>query len=145
MKTVMIFGTFDKLHPGHINFITQAKKYGDYLVLVLARDETIKKLKGHWPIENIEVRAHNIAVTELVDLIFYGKLSGYYQVIKKYKPDIICLGYDQTHFIDKLEEKINKYGLISKIVRLKSYRPNIYKTSIIKHTINTQIYTNITD
>lgn len=127
----MIFGTFDKLHPGHINFIKQAKKYGNYLVLVLARDETIKKLKGHWPMEDIEKRAYNIAVTELVDLIFYGKLSGYYQVIKKYKPDVICLGYDQTYLTDNLAEKIKQYNLKTKIVRLKAYKPEKYKSSII--------------
>lgn len=127
----MIFGTFDLLHPGHINFIKQAKEYGDYLVLVLARDETVKKLKGHNPVENIETRVRNLAMTDLFNLIVYGKLSGYYLVIKKYKPDIICLGYDQTHLIGQLEDKIKKYGLKTKVVRLKSYKPNIYKTSII--------------
>lgn len=129
----MIFGTFDLLHPGHINFIKQAKKYGDYLILVLARDETVKGLKKHWPSEDIDTRAQNLAMTELVDLIVYGKLRGYYQVIKKYKPDIICLGYDQTYLTDKLVEKIRKYGLKTKIVRLKTYQPEKYKTSLLKN------------
>lgn len=130
MKSAMIFGTFDLLHAGHINFIKQAKKYGDYLTLILARDETVNKLKGHLPIDSIEIRANKIAAKNLVDFIIYGQLSDYYQVIKKYQPDIICLGYDQRHLTDKLEEKIKEFKLKTKVVRLKAYKPEKYKTSL---------------
>ena len=49
IKKVMIFGTFDKFHPGHINFLKQSEQYGDYLIVVVARDITVKKLKGKMP------------------------------------------------------------------------------------------------
>lgn len=138
--TVMIFGTFDLLHPGHINFIKQAKKCGDYLILILSRNETVKNLKGYYPSEDIETRAHNLALTELVNLIIYGRLDRHYQVIKKYQPDVICLGYDQNHFIDKLDEKIKQYGLKTKVIRLKAYKPERYKTSVIKRYNSARIY-----
>ena len=48
MKAVMVFGTFDILHPGHINFFKQAKKYGN-LIAVIARDRTVKQVKGRLP------------------------------------------------------------------------------------------------
>ena len=50
-------------------------------------------------------------------------------VIKKYKPDIICLGYDQKFFVDRLEDSIENI----KIVRMKSYKPEIYKSSKLKN------------
>ena len=44
----MAFGTFDLLHPGHINFLNQAKKHGQ-LIIVIARDKTVKEVKGKLP------------------------------------------------------------------------------------------------
>ena len=41
----MLFGTFDGLHEGHFDLFRQAKKYGDYLVVVVARDVNVKKIK----------------------------------------------------------------------------------------------------
>lgn len=43
MKKVLIFGSFDSLHKGHLNLFKQARKHGDKLIAVVARDETIKK------------------------------------------------------------------------------------------------------
>lgn len=44
-KIVMAFGTFDVFHPGHEYYLTQAKKYGDILIVVVARDKTVEKVK----------------------------------------------------------------------------------------------------
>ena len=44
-KIVMTFGTFDHLHPGHIYYLSEARKYGDYLITVVARDKTTGTLK----------------------------------------------------------------------------------------------------
>ncbi|HEY4500387.1 MAG TPA: adenylyltransferase/cytidyltransferase family protein, partial [Candidatus Paceibacterota bacterium] len=46
MKRVMVFGTFDILHPGHLYFLRAAKKLGDYLIVSLARDVNVRKIKG---------------------------------------------------------------------------------------------------
>ena len=35
MKRVICFGTFDHLHPGHLNYFQQAKELGDYLIVVI--------------------------------------------------------------------------------------------------------------
>ena len=43
MKLVMCFGTFDLLHLGHLHYFQEAKKHGDYLIVVIARDITKKK------------------------------------------------------------------------------------------------------
>ena len=49
MKKVMAFGTFDGLHPGHLNFLKQARRLGDSLVVVVARDANVRKIKGRFP------------------------------------------------------------------------------------------------
>ena len=49
MKRVVVFGVFDKLHPGHNHFLHQAKLFGDELVVCLARDTIVAELKGRPP------------------------------------------------------------------------------------------------
>ncbi len=128
MKTVMIFGTFDILHPGHKYFIKQAKKYGDYLITIVARDRTVKRLKGRLPINSEKQRLEAVKGLKLASKVALGNLTDKYRAIKKYRPDIICLGYDQHYFVDQLKQLNFKI----KIIRLKAYRPKKYKTSIIK-------------
>jgi len=135
MKTVMVFGTFDLLHPGHINFLRQAKKFGS-LMVIIARDGTVKKVKGKTPEHNELERLQGIICLNLAAIAVLGAIGDKYAVIKKYKPDIICLGYDQTHFTEQLENQINKFKLHAKIIRLKSFKPEKYKTSIIKKIIH---------
>jgi FAD synthetase len=44
-RVVMTFGTFDLLHPGHLHYLSEAKKLGDYLITIVARDATVERLK----------------------------------------------------------------------------------------------------
>jgi FAD synthetase len=130
MKKVLVFGTFDRLHPGHLNFFKQAKKYG-FLFIVVARDKTVKKTKGKFPKQSETKRITMIKKTYLAKKVLLGNLKDPYIIIKKIKPNIICLGYDQKFFIKDLPKKIKEFGLKTKIIRLKAYKPNIYKSSKI--------------
>ncbi|GBE16442.1 glycerol-3-phosphate cytidylyltransferase [bacterium BMS3Abin15] len=133
MKKVMIFGTFDIFHPGHQSFLEQAKKCGDYLIVVVARDETVVKVKKQGTINNERKRLETIKKNELSDKVVMGSLGDKYEVLKKHKPDVICLGYDQKFFVDKLKDKLEEFKLNNtKIIKLKSYRPEIYKSSKLK-------------
>jgi len=126
MKKILCFGTFDGLHPGHISFLKQAREYGDYLTVVIARDENVKKIKGEYPLEDEKKRFKNIKENSLVDVVLLGKKDLSYEIISEIKPDVICLGYDQR--VD--EKKIWSLDKI-KIVRLLPYREDIYKSSKI--------------
>ncbi len=132
MKRVLVFGTFDGLHPGHINFFGQAKKLGGHLAAVVARDVTVNLVKGHFPKRSELLRLAAVKQCKLIDEAMLGNLESPYEIIKKIKPDIIALGYDQTSFTTGLPEHIKKEDLNIEIVRLKSYKPETYHTSLIK-------------
>ena len=97
---VMVFGTFDIFHPGHRSFLKQAKKLGDYLIVVVARDKTVEITKKQKPINKEAIRVKIIKDSRLADKVILGGTGDKYAVIKKYRPDIICLGYDQKYFIE---------------------------------------------
>lgn len=122
---IMVFGTFDILHLGHLNFLKQAKKYGDYLIIVVARDKTVKKVKGKKPKKNEKIRLAEIKKLKIADRVVLGDLKNKLRIVYEFKPDIICLGYDQKNFVALLK-KI-KFPL--KIVRLKPYQAKEYKSS----------------
>lgn len=132
MRKVMVFGSFDLLHPGHLHLFRQAKQYGDYLIVSIARDETIEKLKGAKPKYSERERKAHVQELKIVDKAVLGDLEDHYKNIEEFRPDVICLGYDQKFFIENLEQEIEKRGLKIKIMRLMPYRANRYKSSKLK-------------
>ncbi len=133
MVKVMVFGAFDIFHPGHINFLEQARQYGDYLIVVIARDITVKNIKGAWPSNNEKDRLEQIKNSGLANKVILGNLGDKYRVIVNFNPDIICLGYDQNSFTNNLYKELKRLGLSdTKIIRLNPYKPEIYKSSKLK-------------
>ena len=130
VKKVIVFGTFDIFHNGHKNFLKQAKKHGDFLRVVVARDATVLKIKKYVPKHSEQERMDVIRKSALVNEVVLGGLNDKYEVIHDYKPDIICLGYDQKFFVKNLRKKLDESGLIkAKIFKMKPYNPEIYKSS----------------
>lgn len=128
MIRVIVFGTFDIIHPGHIHLLNEAKEYGDFLIVVIARDDTVCKIKGRPPKNNETTRLQNMVNLHIADKARLGCLGDKYQAITEEKPDIVALGYDQKEFIDNLEDAIEGHV---KIVRLAPYMPETYKNSKI--------------
>ncbi len=135
----MVFGTFDIFHPGHESFLRQAGKLGDFLIVVIARDATVLKVKKRRPLNSENKRLKTIIETGLADKVLLGSLSDKYAVIKKYKPDVICLGYDQKFFVDDLREKLNEFGLQKTMVeKMKPFKADIYKSSKLRQKIKSK-------
>lgn len=118
----MVFGTFDYLHIGHVRLFQQAKKYGDHLIVVIGRDTTVKKVKGEPPIHTEKERREIIGHLHIVDEVLLGDKKNVYAMLKKKKPQVIALGYDQEAFVDGIDSYLKKNGIVSRIVRLKPYR-----------------------
>ncbi len=129
MKTVMCAGTFDIIHPGHLYYLSEAMKYGDRLVVVVARDETSERIKGKKPLHNEKKRLEQVRTLEIVNEAVLGKSKNIFDIIQNIKPDVICLGYDQKVQKQKLEEELKKRNITAEVVRIGSYMPHLYKSS----------------
>ncbi len=134
MKTVMCFGTFDLLHLGHIYYLTQAKKQGDNLIVVIARDMT-KKKQGKVTFFSEKERLELVQNIKCVDLAVLGNYPDHFKVIEKHKPDVLCLGYDHAVSQEALQIKLAERNLHPQIVRIKPYKLEKQKSSKIKEWI----------
>lgn len=130
-KKILVFGTFDGIHLGHLSFLKQARRLGNQLVVAIARDKTVWKLKKKKPVANEQKRLELAQSLKIVDQAMIGdrEISSY-KIVKKLKPDMICLGYDQK----KLAADIKKRLPDVKIVVAKAYKSKKMHTS--KLTVN---------
>jgi len=133
MKKILAFGTFDILHLGHEYYLKESKKFGEKLYVVVALDETVKKVKGELPKNNENERLKKIQELDYVDKAIHGSKDDKLKVIEDIKPDIICIGYDQNSFTKDLQEKLMERGLNPLIIKFsKAHKPEIYKSSKLK-------------
>lgn len=111
MKTVLAAGVFDLLHYGHIRYLEEAKKAGGedaWLIVIVARDETVRRLKGHDPIIPEDQRRAVIEALKVVDAALLGHENmDLIRVIEQVKPDIVVIGHDQQSIKSQVE-KVNQ-------------------------------------
>jgi FAD synthetase len=131
---IMIFGTFDGLHPGHLNFFKQARELvaNSFLVVSIARDKNVFVIKGKKPFLNEKERMILIKKCGLADKVVLSGVKNYISHIVKEKPDIIALGYDQRNYVKNLKKDLKNRSVLVKIKRLKPYRQHIYKNHLLK-------------
>ncbi|NVM52778.1 MAG: FAD synthase [Candidatus Helarchaeota archaeon] len=129
MVKVVAFGTFDLLHYGHVKMLEKAKELGGEdaeLIVVISRDSSSEKVKGHPPIFPDDQRLNLIKALKVVNDAVLGYEGDTWKdrlkIIEDLKPNIIVLGYDQPVDINALQDELIKRGLeIEKIVRLEKY------------------------
>jgi FAD synthetase len=131
---VLVFGTFDILHPGHRHFFKQARKLSkdSFLVASVARDANVKRIKGGKPLYSEKQRLRMVKNSALVDKAVLGAIDDYLGHILSLKPNIIALGHDQKAYTLNLKQKLETAGLKVKITRLKPYKRKIYRSSLYK-------------
>src|SRR3989344_5122526 len=132
MKKVMCAGTFDIIHPGHLYYLSEAKKHGDKLIVVVARDETYEKFKGKKPIHNERERLEAVRMLKIVNGAVLGKHGNIFNIIEEIKPEVICLGYDQNIQKQQLEDELKKRNIKAEVVRIDAYMPHLYKSSKLR-------------
>lgn len=136
MNKIIVFGTFDIFHEGHRDFLKQTKRHGDFLRVVVARDANVEKIKGRIPKNNERIRMAEIIKSALADEVVLGSPTDKYDAIKEYKPNVICLGYDQKVNMDELKKVLRENNLEdTEIIKLKPYMPEKYKSSIILKSV----------
>ena len=132
----LAFGTFDIFHPGHEFYLKEAKKLADELYVVVAKDSTVRSVKGRKPVNEENSRLAVIQKLPFVDKAMLGSQNDKYAVLDVVKPDVIVLGYDQDSFTAGLEEELRKRRLNPQIVRAESYMPEKWKSSKLIKNIN---------
>ncbi|NHJ47964.1 MAG: adenylyltransferase/cytidyltransferase family protein [Asgard group archaeon] len=123
---MVVFGTFDIIHPAHLKFLIEVRSAVDCfeceLIVVLARDSSIVRIKGHEPIFDEEKRLRLISGLRVVDYALLGNEGeNHFQIILDLEPDYIVLGYDQVPNIDPLLEFIKNNKLKTIVHRLPKY------------------------
>ncbi len=97
MSTVLAAGVFDYFHPGHRYFLEQAKSYGDRLVVIIARDENVQRIKNITPSHSEQERKNMIIDSHIADSVLLGKKGfNLLRIVHELQPDILALGYDQN-------------------------------------------------
>jgi len=121
-KRVLASGAFELLHPGHVRFLVEAKRVGgegSRLIVVVARDETIRRRKGREPILGEEARKEIISMLKPVDEVILGHVPfSFEKVIEEVKPDIVVFGYDQEDLMREFMKFVESRGLNVKVVKL---------------------------
>ncbi|MFH1354005.1 MAG: adenylyltransferase/cytidyltransferase family protein [bacterium] len=140
MKTVLVFGVFDPLHEGHRCFFRQAKKLGDYLLVVVARDSSIKMNKGRDSFEKEEERLKKVMAADWVDEARLGNewpVDDPYRLLGELEFDVLALGYDQKPDKATARQELDRRGKQRvKIVRTRALRPEKYKSSYFRPPAN---------
>ena len=102
-KIVFTNGCFDILHVGHVRYLQQARALGDFLVIGLNSDASVRALKGpERPVQSESNRAEILAALACVDYVTVFTEATAENVIREVKPDIYVKGGDWA--VDKIIE-----------------------------------------
>ena len=136
MKKVLVGGCFDILHYGHLYFLKNAKKLGDYLIVALEPDITVKKLKGITrPIHNQKQRKEMLESLRFVDEVIILKPNmndnGYLKFVTKINPQIIAVTKGDKYLKQK-QQHAKQVG--AKVVEIKKIK-NLSTSKIIEEKL----------
>jgi len=94
-EVVFSNGCFDLFHPGHLSLLKFAKQKGDFLIVGLNSDKSVKKLKGkNRPIIDEINRANLLLNMNVVDMVIIFDESTPFHLINFIRPHIIVKGRD---------------------------------------------------
>jgi len=119
---VLASGVFDLVHYGHVYFLQEAKKAGGEnarLVVVVARDKTVERLKGRPSVLPEEQRRAIVEALKPVDEAILGREDfNVEEILREIKPDIVAVGHDQTDIEENVRRLVSERGLRIRVVRI---------------------------
>ena len=129
MKKVLVAGSFELLHSGHLNLFKQAKELGDFLVVIVARDSSVKKMKGRPAFVAENERLEIVSALKTVDKARLGNLENQFLVLSEERPDVLLLGYDQV--VDENALRTQCRDLKIEVKRAVAFNEKEFKSSIL--------------
>jgi len=137
-KRVLIAGTFDIIHPGHIYLINEAAKLGDVYVII-ATDKNRELYSGVAPIVPEEQRLEVIkSIKNVKDAKLGRHDNDTLKAVEEIQADIVLLGPNQKYSIDTLKKGLIKNGLNNiEVKRLNTYydKYELHSSSSIKKKV----------
>jgi cytidyltransferase-like protein len=125
MRKVMCAGVFDYFHPGHKFFLESAKKFGDHLIVIIARDKNVQRIKKLSPHHNEKERQKTVQESGIANEVILGSENDdFLKVIHEKEPDILVIGYDQNTPHD-----FQKHFPTLQIRRIPPKKPHKWKSS----------------
>ncbi|MBW7875706.1 MAG: D-glycero-beta-D-manno-heptose 1-phosphate adenylyltransferase [Candidatus Cloacimonetes bacterium] len=122
-KIVFTNGCFDLLHAGHVTYLKEARALGDFLILGLNSDSSIKRLKG--PLRPIVLemdRALVLSELKSVDAVILFEDDTPYELIRALEPDVLVKGGDwKPEEIVGSDIVLNKGGIVTSLSFLKDH------------------------
>lgn len=147
-KKVFVAGTFDIIHPGHIELLRYASQYGKVHVVV-ARDKNVLYGKGKRPVLDEESRLKVVSSIRYVYDAVIGDPEDKLRPLEKIRPDIIVLGpdqpYDPSMLADLVEERTGKRPTVVRFEGKKSFSGGLKSTSDIIRRICEDTYCHAID
>jgi len=121
-KVVLASGNFDLLHLGHVRYLEEAKRAGGEnaeLIVIVARDSTVEKMKGKKPVMSENQRRSLVEALKVVDeaILGYEELD-VSKVLEKIRPDIVAVGHDQDGMEKAVRKAVAEKGLKIQIVKI---------------------------
>lgn len=127
MKRVIATGTFDILHPGHVYFLSESRKLGDELWVIVSREVNVKHKPK--PIVSEEQRLMMVKSLKCVDHAVLGDCYDMFKPIKEINPNIITLGFNQYFSEDKLRIDLKSRNINAEVVRIGEYTGSRFTSS----------------
>jgi len=140
---VVVAGSFDILHPGHVEFLRWASSLGDKLFVIVSRDVNYRRFKGIDPVFREDERLKLVSAIRYVYRAVLGDSEDMLRPITEIRPSIIALGPDQRLDEEYLIKELRERGLDVKVIRLERRVPG-YSSSLIKKRI-AELYSNSRD
>jgi FAD synthetase len=131
LKVVMMGGAFEIIHPGHVHALSEARRLGNTLVVVVATDGSVEKNKGRPPVTDQALRVGLVSSMRQVDLALPGNKGSIYEILSRIRPDVVALGYDQRHNADEIAQEAARRGIVIRTARLGSEVPDLKTSKIL--------------
>lgn len=117
IKTVMVAGTFELLHPGHLAYLKEAWKLG-YVVAVVSSDENAERSKRRKIVISQQQRAEVLSSLYYVHRVVLGRPGNIFDIFEELKPDVILLGPNQNVPEDVVKAEAKKRGVNAEVLRM---------------------------
>jgi len=129
---IFIAGTFDPLHIGHQWLLWYAVELADAVVVVVATDKMVNKIRGRDSFASEVKRIERLEQERLPHTkIRLGREDGnFLQTLEEEVPDVLLLGFDQYAEEEVIQERFPKL----EIRRAQKYFPEFFKSSHFRYT-----------